>query len=849
MSITTLSLIESLIQHDRPSAWWGLDTADPLVDDSGNGYTLTALAAPTNSASLFTRGDTGASGCRDFNGTTQGYFTNGKVTAVADGPPAFHASSEGEATASTTLTLISPDGIQVGDLILYIAINATAAATVTTAPTGYTQVGSTLNAGSHAAAVYKKTAVQADTVPQEVKIIWNSADDLLGGMLVYRGLDTGVSGLIFDSGQQATSSDTFHFTTTESYPDAARQVVIWTKDIYSQLNPDITGKTQRISTYHHGNLSTELQVVDYEQPLAGSGRRNATTTDATQLGAFILTFGSPRKVLDDTFDTITGGLCIYATINVDTVAAGSRTILYKQGAWILQVDTATVRFWYHDGTAFRSHNASPTLSTGTTYRIWVKDDGSNITFFINGTKTTVARFNALPYATNTNRISVAHFWNGAAASEFLDGRIDELAIFTAPLSDQQILAHETAATAGTFGGYIHRDTSGKFPRVKLELATDSKPTDYCHVFSDVTTKTRINPGITCQRGRNFELDRMGAGTMSFVLANRDRSFDSLKPRRVVRLRAQTAIDGVVFPIFFGYTEAPRHGRPGSGLDQTVQLTATDAFKAISLDKINDTFVRSSEMPGARIAAVLESVTSPPAAIDAGVHEIVGDDLQGINRLDHCQGVAETDGGVFFADARGRYVFQDNQYRSKFERTVRATYGGENTTATYVCKEFEPEVDETRLYTAAAVTPASGVVQRMENAAAALEYFPLTKEVSTLHSVDSDALAMATHIVNAYSAPLVRVLTLSVQPIHHPMPTTPTVWAVVLGHEISHRIKTIEKMTGGSEVPREHFIEGITHTITGSDWIVGLPVSPTELEGKFFIVGTSQIGDANAVIGW
>jgi hypothetical protein len=205
--------------------------------------------------------------------------------------------------------------------------------------------------------------------------------------------------------------------------------------------------------------------------------------------------------------------------------------------------------------------------------------------------------------------------------------------------------------------------------------------------------------------------------------------------------------------------------------------------------------------------------------------------------------------VFFCDARGRAIFQDGYHRSQTERTVRATYGWANTSAPFPVKDMNPIVDESRLFTAAEITPAGGGnVQRVVNEAAALEFFEITRSLSTLHANATDALAFAHHIVNRYSSPLVRIPSLLLQPAAHSSPVA--MWAAVLGHEISHRVKTIEKPIGTSvETPREHFVEGISHALSGSDWQVSIALSPAEIDGNYFIIGTDLIGSTTRLIGY
>ena len=855
MSITTLSLYESLLRGDRPLAWWGLDSADPTDDDSGHGYDLTAVGAPANAASLLTRGDGGASGSRDFDGAADAYFTLGTLYDPPEGPPPFHAASSGTGTDANA-KIVSPGGVAVGDLLLVVLAHATQTATISSAPAGWTQVGTTLNATNHAAAIYRKTAVQADTVPQEYVWVWSSAGGTVTGMLVYRGLDPGVSGLIYDSGQQATASATSHSTTTETHPAQARQLVIWTNDSTATITPNPAGIFERLSA---ANGNVKIRAVDYLQEAAGSGARSATTSAATVLGAFLLTFGAPNKVRYDRLDTLAGTISIHALIRPDTIT-GTDTIVRKHQAYGLQLNAGTVELLYRDGGGTDRTVAGPSVSAGVTTHLIVADDGTTIHFYKDGVETTAARVGVAGYTTNANRVTIGAYHDGAAYSNFFDGRLDELAIFNAALSDQMAAAYYTAASAGTFGSFLQPDTT-RHPRVKLEIAWASAPTDDVLVYEDVTPDLRAAEGATTSRGRNFELDRIETGTLDFTLDNRSRQYDpsytggpyypNVKPTRAVRMRAQAQTDGVVRPIFFGYTEGHPLTRLAGGpqVESTAVFTAADVFVALALDKIRDTFVRDQERTGARLTAVLEGVQGIPYSGDEGQSEVVGDDLKGVNRLEHAQAVAETDGGIIFADAAGQGIFQDRHYRTKNERTVRATYGdGGGAELPYV--HLQPLTDTARLFTAASVTPASGAIKTAQDDAAADQHFVRTKELITLHASDNDAQAMANAYAGRYATPRTRIPAIVLKPANSGL----AMWDTVLGHEFSHRIKTVERPVGaGGAITREHFIEGIGHALDGQEWRVTLSLSPAELEGEYMLIGTAEIGDETgmtaAVIGW
>jgi hypothetical protein len=847
-------LYETLISQDRPTAWWGLDTAHPLLDDTGKGYDLTVVGAPADAASLLTRGDGGEAGCRNFDGAADAYYVLGTLTDPPAGPPPFHASATGSGSTADS-DVISPAGVLAGDLLLVCTMHTTAAATISAAPAGWTQVGSTLNATSHAAAVYKRTASSADTTQQTYRWTWDSAANTAVVMLVYRGLDTGVAGLIYDSGQQATASDAFHVTTSETFPVQSGQVVFWTKDSTATVTPFPTGLNSR-ATAANGNLG--IRAVDYHQASAGSGTRTAVTSANTTLGAFLLTFGSPNIVRENTLDARAEKISIHALINPDTVAAGTRTIVRKQNAWGLHLNGATVEFVYRDGGGVDRTVTGPTVSASATTHLVVTDDGTNIHFYKNGAETTSARTGAAGYTTNTNRVTVGAYHSGTYGS-FFDGRIDELAIYAACISDQMVATYYTASVSGTFGGYLTASTAT--PRGKLEIAWASNPTDETLVWEDMSSYLRAGTGISTQRGRNFELDRIETGRMDFTLSNRNREFDAtfsgspfypyVRPTRPVRFRAQAETDGVVYGIFFGYIESWPLKRDHYGRDSVAQFTAADVFKALSLDKINGTTVRDTELAGARISALLEDVPGIPYSGDTGQHEVIGDDLQNVNRLEHAQAVAETDGGVLFANGLGEVVYQDNHYRAKNERTVRATYG-DGGGAELPVKNLEPMGDESRLFTAASVTPASGNVKRVEDATAVLEHFVRTKDVSTLHASDNDAQAMAEAFADRYATPRTRIPDVRVQPSNHSAPSA--MWATVLAHEISHRVKTVERPIGdASSISREHFVEGIAHSLSGSDWQVSFSVSPADLDGDYWLLGTGELDDASGLtstaLGW
>lgn len=129
-----------------------------------------------------------------------------------------------------------------------------------------------------------------------------------------------------------------------------------------------------------------------------------------------------------------------AWVNLDTISGGAETPFSKAGAYRLAIGaTGLVRFTTlgvldYDFT-------TPTLVAGTTYHIVVVfDTAFDAHLYVNGTfrQTQLGTANALTSASNLTL--------GTNSVDFLDGKLDELALYNTALSAGRIGAHYTAAT-------------------------------------------------------------------------------------------------------------------------------------------------------------------------------------------------------------------------------------------------------------------------------------------------------------------------------------------------------------------------------------------------------------------
>ena len=179
-------------------------------------------------------------------------------------------------------------------------------------------------------------------------------------------------------------------------------------------------------------------------------------------------------------------------------------------------------------------------------------------------------------------------------------------------------------------------------------------------FEDITDRVR---SVSIGRGKNRDLDRFSAGTLSVELNNEDRAFDPLftsspyagdiVPRRDVRVSAGSAVQyvGKVLDWNFSF-EA--NGK------QSASLEAADGLTFLAQQEMT-AGTATPQLTGARVNAILSqpSVDWPveDRVIDAGNSPLGADVFDG-NVLSYLQQVEQSEGGLLFVDKLGRVAFVD-----------------------------------------------------------------------------------------------------------------------------------------------------------------------------------------------
>jgi hypothetical protein len=179
-------------------------------------------------------------------------------------------------------------------------------------------------------------------------------------------------------------------------------------------------------------------------------------------------------------------------------------------------------------------------------------------------------------------------------------------------------------------------------------------------FVDITNRVR---GLSLSRGKNRDLDRFNAGTLSVEVNNEDRAFDPLYssspffgnivPRRDVRVLTNGTAQYVGKILDWNFSFEP-NGR------QSASLRAADGFTFLAQQELTPG-TAVAQLTGARVNAVLSqpSVDWPVGerVIDAGNSDLGADVFDG-NVLSYLQKVEQSEGGLLFMDKAGRVQFVD-----------------------------------------------------------------------------------------------------------------------------------------------------------------------------------------------
>lgn len=229
------------------------------------------------------------------------------------------------------------------------------------------------------------------------------------------------------------------------------------------------------------------------------------------------------------------------------------------------------------------------------------------------------------------------------------------------------------------------------PTLKIEICFVNDPFTAIGTLTwvDVTAYWRGpdhgGEALTTRRGRQGELGRVEAGSLSLTLDNRDRRFDptnssstyypNVKPMK--RVRVSATWNSVVYYLFCGYIESWEPLYPG-GQDAMVRLRAADLLKPIGRTTVTITTIAPGELSGLAIKTALTAIGFPSltdyTADGVGLTRIAPGTYANQNGLSYIGMITDTENGLFFVKGNGIAYFQDRQWRLR-NTTSQATFGG------------------------------------------------------------------------------------------------------------------------------------------------------------------------------
>lgn len=266
--------------------------------------------------------------------------------------------------------------------------------------------------------------------------------------------------------------------------------------------------------------------------------------------------------------------------------------------------------------------------------------------------------------------------------------------------------------------------------------------------------------VSTSRGRNRDLERTNAGSLSVSLRNQDRFFDPrggsvfasfVEPRNPVRVLAdsEAVFTGLIDNWTFSYS-------PGGESEASFQ--ASDAF-ALFARNLNDGDAAPEELSGARINRVLDQVrVNWPALdrdIDTGNATLEAGNVDD-NTLNYLGNVVEaSEQGLVFMSKDGKVAFRQ---RLTTPTLSPVEFRDDGTGVPY--EDVKIGFGTDLMVNQAIVTAPDGTAIR-QNVSSQVKYGIIEKTLDTQLSTLAQAEAIADYIIGRYSEPEYRVESVTV----------------------------------------------------------------------------------------
>jgi hypothetical protein len=251
------------------------------------------------------------------------------------------------------------------------------------------------------------------------------------------------------------------------------------------------------------------------------------------------------------------------------------------------------------------------------------------------------------------------------------------------------------------------------------------------------------------------------------------------------------------------------------------------------------FGYQNEVTGARVERLLQQYWGGNIEVSPGFLEMANDFTydptiitstqttgagQSRTVLDVLQEIQESERGLVYVDRFGTLVFEDRDSRYASQVAV-CTFGEDpsNMGLELPYAGYETDYDPTYLFTQADLTsPTNNNFLPLYDPTGVTQYGTrvLTQQMQSFS--DWDMTQAGIFYLTRYGTVKTRITKLTLDPA-----SNPALWPIILGLEISQRIKVVRRSQSGVTVTKEFYVEEIRHNVNAeqSSWKVELQCSP------------------------
>jgi len=386
--------------------------------------------------------------------------------------------------------------------------------------------------------------------------------------------------------------------------------------------------------------------------------------------------------------------------------------------------------------------------------------------------------------------------------------------------------HDTTVEVGRVRGFILDDpVAGVLDNTEFPLGGV--------FFYDVSRFVR---SVSVQRGKNRQLDRFSAGTLSVVLNNESRFFDPFGateidpiPRVPIRVTSGSVVQftGVVEDWDYSYDPGGRSSALVRAVDDLTRLARTSVVASGTA---------TPELSGARVNAVLDmdSVRWPEDRrfVDVGDSFLCSDVFEGQNALEYLQLVEVSEQGQLFVGKGGDLVF-----RSRTSATPRTgdvlVFADDGSGVPYnqVQVNYGTELMVNRVTVSAPLSTAVA-----ENVRSQTTFGVISEELTVLCASASVVQNIADFVVARFGEPEYRFETLLIDVDGLPLGQVADVLALEIGDVVE-----VKFTPNGVGAPIDRFAQviGVSHEVRPMTHQVSLRLS--SLEFAFFVLDDVVFG--------